>query len=99
MVKSNSKEYIKLNKKKYHFYEIKWFDILGDSGHANYKEFEDMQPAIIITNAYIFSKDNFSIKTFSSYSQDEEVFSDRNVIPTGCIIKIKKIKRHNGTTN
>ena len=84
-------KYIKLNKKKYYFNEIKWFDILGDTGHANYQEFKEMQPVVMITNAYIFSQDNFVIKTFSSYAEYEECFSDLNVIPRCCVISVKKI--------
>ena len=91
MVNAKSKKHIKLNKKKYYFYEIKWFDILGDTGHATYQEFQEMQPVVMITNAYIFSQDNFVIKTFSSYAEYEECFSDRNVIPKGCVISIKKL--------
>jgi len=65
---------------------------LGDSGHANVKEFESMKPAIMITNAYIFSKDKENLKTFSSYDENEECFSDRNVIPIGCVKQMKKIE-------
>jgi hypothetical protein len=51
-----------------------------------------MQPVVMITNAYIFSQDNFVIKTFSSYAEYEECFSDRNVIPRGCGHFCKKIQ-------
>jgi hypothetical protein len=85
-------KYIKINKKKYYFNQIKWFDILGDTGHSTYQEFKEMQPVVMITNAYIFSQDNFVIKTFSSYAEYEECFSDRNVIPRGCVISVKKIQ-------
>ena len=43
MVKKKSKfRHISINKQKYYFYEIKWLDILGDSGHASVMEFEKM---------------------------------------------------------
>jgi len=93
MVKKKTKfRHISINSNKYYFYEIRWLDILGDSGHANVKEFESMKPAIMITNAYIFSKDKENLKTFSSYDENEECFSDRNVIPIGCVKQMKKIE-------
>ena len=40
----------------------------------------------------MYSKDRKTVKTFSSYDNDDEVFSDRNVFPAGCIKKITKIE-------
>ena len=58
MVKKKSKfRHIAIDKKKYYFYEIKWLDILGDSGHATSKEFDLMQPALMTTTGYVYSKD------------------------------------------
>ncbi|MGB2161657.1 MAG: hypothetical protein ACPHY7_00355 [Gammaproteobacteria bacterium] len=82
---------IVINKKRYYFYKITWLDILGDSGHADINEFNEMKPAEMITHAYIFSKDNKMLKTFASYDNSSESFSDRNVFPTGCIKKLEKI--------
>ena len=65
-------------------------DILGDPGHASEKEFKAMKPAIMTTNAYVFSKDKKELKTFSSF--DEETFSDRNLIPKGLILSMKKVR-------
>jgi len=31
------------------------------------------------------------VYTFASYDEKEAVFSDRNVIPPGCILKMEKI--------
>lgn len=91
MVRKKSKfRHISIGKKKYYFYEIKWLDILGDSGHATEAEFNLMKPAMMTTNAYVFKKDKFNIWTFASY--DEENFSDRNVFPIGCIKEMKKIE-------
>jgi hypothetical protein len=45
----------------------------------------------MITQAYIFSKDSKNIRTFASYEQGDELFSDRNVLPKGCILKMEKI--------
>ena len=43
-----------INKKRYYFYKITWEDILGDSGHADAIEMNQMKPAIMITHAYVF---------------------------------------------
>ena len=91
MVRKKSKfRHISIGKKKYYFYEIKWIDILGDSGHASAEEFDKMKPAQMTTNAYVFKKDKKHIWTFASY--DDETFSDRNVFPIGCIKEMKKIE-------
>ena len=81
-----------INKKKYYFYSIKWLDILGDAGHADTNEFSQMQPAKMITQAYLFKKDKKFVWTFASYDENEAQFSDRNVFPLGCIISMKKIE-------
>jgi hypothetical protein len=46
----------------------------------------------MITRAYLFEKDKKYIRTFASYEENEELFSDRNVFPKGCIISMKKIE-------
>ena len=90
MVRKKSKyRHISINKKKYYFYHIIWLDILGDSSHFSYNEFEKMRPATMNTYAYVFKKDKKYLWTFASY--DEETFSDRNVFPIGCIKELKKI--------
>ena len=45
----------------------------------------------MITQAYVFEKDNKHVWTFASYEENDELFSDRNVFPVGCIIKMEKI--------
>ena len=66
-------------------------NIVGDAGHATADEFNNMKPAEMTTNAYIYSKDNKILRTFASYDNNDEVFSDRNVYPIGCIKKLEKI--------
>jgi len=80
-----------INKKRYYFYKIVWEDILGDSGHADKDEFMQMKPAIMETYAYLFNKDKKAIRTFASYDTSSESFSDRNVLPIGCVLKMEKI--------
>ena len=91
MVKKKSKyQSLLINKKRYYFYKITWLDILGDAGHADAKEMEEMKPAVMITHAYVFLKDNKRLITFASYDTSQESFSDRNVFPIGCIVKMEK---------
>jgi hypothetical protein len=80
-----------LTKKRYYFYRITWIDILGDSGHANLEEFNKMKCAEMISYGYVFEKNKKFLKTFASYDSTEESFSDRNIFPIGCIIKLEKI--------
>lgn len=80
-----------IKKKTYYLFKITWIDITGDSGHATIEEFNSMKPAEMITHAYIYYKDNKILKTFASYDSNDEVFSDRNVYPIGCIKKLEKI--------
>jgi len=92
MIKKKSKyRSLVINKKRYYFYKITWLDILGDAGHADVDEFNAMKPAEMITHAYIFSRDKKMLKTFASYDNSSESFSDRNVFPIGCIKKLEKI--------
>jgi len=51
-----------------------------------------MKPALMTTTGYVYSKDNKYLKTFASYDENEESFSDRNVFPIGCIKHMKKIE-------
>ena len=81
-----------INKKKYYFYTIRWSDITGDAGHKTKEEMEKLPIAKMITQAYVYKKDKKHLWTFSSYDQDDEVFSDRNVFPLGVILKMEKIR-------
>ena len=81
-----------IKNKKYYFYKIVWADILGDAGHNTPEEFDKMKPATMITQAYVYKKTKNLLLTFSSYDANDEVFSDRNAFPIGCIIKMEKIE-------
>lgn len=80
-----------INKKRYYFYKITWLDIVGDSGHANSEEFMKLITAKMVSYGYIFSKDKTCIRSFASYDNTEKTFSDRNVYPIGCIVRLEKI--------
>jgi len=89
--KKSKYRHVVINKKRYYFYKITWLDILGDSGHATVEEFDKMKTAEMTTHGYIYYKDNKVLKTFASYDNNDEVFSDRNVYPIGCIKKLERI--------
>ena len=80
-----------IKKKRYYFYKITWLDITGDSGHADLHTASGFMPAEMVTHAYLLNKDRKNVRTFASYEVNDELFSDRNVFPKGCIIKMEKI--------
>jgi len=80
-----------INKKRYYYYKITWIDPTGDSGHATAQESLSLVPSTMITHAYVFHKNKKSLWTFASYEENDELFSDRNVFPLGCITKMEKI--------
>jgi len=80
-----------IKKKRYYYYKITWSDPTGDSGHATAHDSLGLTPSIMITHAYLFHRDKKHIWTFATFEQNDELFSDRNVFPIGCIIKMKKI--------
>ena len=47
-------------------------------------------PSIMVTHGYIYKKTKNSFGLFASYEDKDELFSDRNVFPIGCIIKMEK---------
>jgi hypothetical protein len=81
-----------IGNKKYYFYKIVWIDPMGDSGHADATEMKELKPATMISQAYVFEKDNKHVWTFASYDSEQAVFSDRNVFPKCIISKMEKIK-------
>ena len=45
----------------------------------------------MVSYGYVFDKNKKNLKTFASYDSKEECFSDRNVFPIGCIVRLEKI--------
>ena len=80
-----------IKKKKYYLYKITWIDITGEEDHAHPDQFEAMTMAELVTYGFIFSKDKYTVKTFSTYDTEDEVFSGRNVFPIGCVKKMEKV--------
>tara|TARA_R100000963_G_scaffold5465_1_gene3947 strand:- start:612 stop:896 length:285 start_codon:yes stop_codon:yes gene_type:complete len=89
--KKSRYKHININKKKFYFYKIKWIDITGDSGHATAEEFDKFECSQMVTYAYIYKKNKKFVWTFASYDEKDEVYSDRNVFPKGCVLKMEKI--------
>ena len=80
-----------IKKKRYYFYEITWADPTGDSGHATWHDSLGLIPSVMITHTYLFEKNKKYVWTFGTYEKDDELFSDRNVFPRGCVIKMEKV--------
>ena len=89
--KKSKYRHVVIKNKKYYFYSITWVDITGDSGHCTSEEFMKFKPSIMVTQAYLFNKDKKNVRTFASYEQGDELFSDRNVFPRGCILKMEMV--------
>ena len=90
--KKSKYKHVVIKNKRYYFYKITWLDITGDSGHADLHTASGFMPSEMITHAYLLNKDKKNVRTFASYEENDELFSDRNVFPKGCIIKMEKIK-------
>ena len=90
--KKSKYRHVVINKKKYYFYRVQWVDITGDAGHATAEEFDKFEASTMISHGYIYKKDKKFLRTFASYDEKEEVFSDRNIYPIGCILSLEKIK-------
>ena len=80
-----------ISKKKYYFYQIRWVDITGESSHATAEEFDKFEACVMLTQAYVYKKTKKFLYTFSTYDIKEECFSDRNIFPIGCIIKLDMV--------
>ena len=89
--KKSKYKHVVINKRKYYFYKISWVDITGDAGHATAEEFDKFEASTMTTLAYVYSKDKKFLRTFASYDDKDEVFSDRNIFPIGCIMKMEKV--------
>jgi len=89
--KKSKYKYATIGKKRYYFYKIVWLDPCGDAGHAEVEEMKKLLPATMVSQAYIFDKNNKYVWTFASYDTESAVFSDRNCFPRSIIKKMEKI--------
>ena len=53
-----------IGKKKYYFYKIVWVDPCGDAGYADVDEMKKLLPATMVSQAYIFDKNNKYVLDF-----------------------------------
>ena len=92
MVAKKSKyKSVLIKKKRYYYYKITWADPTGDSGHADAHQSLGLIPSIMITHAYVFQRSKKYLWTFATFEENDELFSDRNVFPIGCISKMERI--------
>ena len=89
--KKSKFKHVKIGSKRYYFYRIEWVDITGDAGHASAEEFDKFECSKMITHAYIYKKTSKFVWSFSSYEEKDVSFSDRNIFPVGCIVKMTKL--------
>ena len=89
--KKSKYRHVVIKNKKYYFYSITWVDITGDSSHSTAEDFMKFKASTMVTQAYLFNKDKKFVRTFASYEQGDELFSDRNIFPIGCILKMEKV--------
>lgn len=89
--KKSKYRHVVINKKRFYFYKISWLDITADGGHATADEFDKFECSHMITFAYLYKRNRKFIWTFASYDAKDEAYSDRNVFPVGCIIKMEKL--------
>ena len=89
--KKSKFKHVKIGSKRYYFYRIEGVDITGDAGHASAEEFDKFECSKMITHAYIYKKNSKCIWTFASYEDKDVSFSDRNVFPKGCVVKLTKL--------
>ena len=90
-LKKSKYKSVVIKKNRYYFYKITWADITGDSGHATAHDSLSLVPSVMITHAYLFERNKKYIWTFGTYEKDDELFSDRNVFPVGCIVKMERV--------
>jgi hypothetical protein len=89
--KKSKYKHIKIGLKKYYFFFFFWIDITGDAGHVSAEEFDKFYCGKMITHAYIYRKTKKFVWSFSSYEEKDVSFSDRNIFPVGCIVKMTKL--------
>tara|TARA_R100000935_G_scaffold37581_1_gene58641 strand:- start:156 stop:473 length:318 start_codon:yes stop_codon:yes gene_type:complete len=75
-------------------YRIDWIDIITEGGWGSEKEFKAMKLATPVSEGWLFSKDDETVRIFSGYDVEDDGsihFSERSVFPTSCVKKMTKI--------
>ena len=69
-------------------------DIITEGGWGTDKEFKDMKLATPVSEGWLFSKDDETVRIFAGYDVESDGsihFSERSVFPTSCVKKITRI--------
>ena len=77
--------------KKYIFY---WEDPLGNSSWCSANDMEKLKPALINTEAYLYSRNKRHVKTFASYIKEDDgtyTYGDVNVFLASGLVKMTRI--------
>ena len=78
----------------YNRYRIDWIDIITEGGWGNEKEFKAMKLATPVSEGWLFSKDDETVRIFAGYDVEDDGsihFSERSVFPTSCVKKMTRI--------
>ena len=73
---------------------IDWIDIITEGGWGSEVEFKNMKLATPVSEGWLFSKDDETVRIFAGYDVESDGsihFSERSVFPTSCVKKITKI--------
>ena len=73
---------------------IDWIDIITEGGWGNEIEFKNMKLATPVSEGWLFSKDDETVRIFAGYDVEADGsihFSERSVFPTSCVKKITRI--------
>ena len=75
-------------------YIFKWEDPTGHSEWMSKNDMDSVKPAVITTEAYLYSKDKSYVKTFASYIEESDgsyTFGDVNFFIASGLVKMTKI--------
>ena len=73
---------------------IDWIDIITEGGWGSEVEFKNMKLATPVSEGWLFSKDDETVRIFAGYDVEADGsihFSERSVFPTSCVKKITRI--------
>ena len=78
----------------YQRYRIDWIDIITEGGWGTEREFKNMKLATPVSEGWLFSKDEETVRIFAGYDVEDDGsihFSERSVFPTSCVKKMTKL--------
>ena len=78
----------------YQKYRIDWIDIITEGGWGTEREFKNMKLATPVSEGWLFSKDDETVRIFAGYDVEDDGsihFSERSVFPTSCVKKMTKL--------